>query len=244
MAGLDADKWRAVQDQIVRSYSAPEVVELYRQRMMAGLRRWEEAVLERAHPEVGSVLVIGCGSGREAFALESRGWKVKAVDITPALLDIARAEAARRGSGIEFQLTDGVRLPVDDAAVTAVTLWAQVLGNVPMRPGRVALMREVGRVLSGGGTVSFSVHDRERTLPEVSPEQVVALDEPEPGDLVLREKVGGVARLNHYFDHHEVEALCSASGLDGIRVWHTSDLGEAWGNVFVVAANRCRKEGA
>jgi ubiquinone/menaquinone biosynthesis C-methylase UbiE len=155
MAGLDADKWRAVQDQIVRSYSAPEVVEQYRQRMMAGLRRWEEAVLERVHPEVGSVLVIGCGSGREAFALESLGWKVKAVDSTPALLDIARTEAARRGSGIEFQLTGGVRLPFDDAAVTAVTLWAQVLGNVPTRPGRVALMREASRVLSGGGTGSL-----------------------------------------------------------------------------------------
>ncbi len=243
MADGYADKWRALQDEVVRSYSAPEVVEQYRQRMGAGLRRWEDAVLERAYPNVGSVLVVGCGTGREAFALESRGWKVKAVDVTPALLGIACAEAARRGSGIEFQLTDGVCLPLADAAVTAVTLWAQVLGNVPTRAARLALLQEARRVLSAGGTLSFSAHDRDRTLPELSPEQVVSLDEPEPGDLVLREKEGGVARLNHYFDHNEVEALCSAAGFEDIRVWHTSDLGEAWANVFVVAASKLRRAG-
>ena len=189
------------------------------------------------HSTVGSVLVIGCGTGREAFALESRGWKVKAVDVTPALLEIACAEAARRGSDIEFELTNGVRLPVDDDVVTAVTLWSQVLDNVPTRAARLVLMQEARRSLSAGGAISLSVHDRERTLPEVSPEQIVSVDAPEPGDLVLRdEREGGVARLNHYFDHDEVHNLCSTAGFQDVQVCHTSDLGEKWGNVFVVTA--------
>jgi SAM-dependent methyltransferase len=239
MAGVDDERWRALRDEVVRGYSAPGAVEHYRARMAAGLRRWEDAVLERAHPTVGSVLVIGCGTGREAFALESRGWKVKAVDVTPALLDIARAEAGRRGSGIEFELTNGLRLPIDDAAVTAVTLWSQVLGSVPTRRARLALMQEARRALCAGGAVSLSVHDRVRTMPEVSPGQIMSLDVPEPGDLVLRdEREGGAARLNHYFDHDEVHNLCSTAGFEDIQVWHTSDLGERWGNVFVAARKR------
>ena len=47
-----------------------------------------------------------------------------------------------------------------------------------------------------------------------------------------------MVRLNHYFDHDE--ALRSAAGFEGTRVWHTSELGEAWGNVFVVAAIKLR----
>jgi SAM-dependent methyltransferase len=238
MAGADTEHWRVLQDEIVRSYSAPEVVEQYRKRMAAGLRRWEDTILDRAHPTVGTVLVIGCGTGREAFALESRGWRVKAVDVTPALLDVARAEGGRRGSRIEFELTDGTRLPIDDDAVTAVTLWSQVLGNVPTRAGRLALMKEARRALSPGGSISFSAHDRDRTRPEISPEQIVSLDEPEVGDLVFRERQGGVARLNHYFDHDEVHTLCSGAGFEGTQIWHTSDLGEVWGNVFVVVASK------
>jgi len=61
MAGVDADKWRALRGEVVRSYSAPEAVEPFRQRMGAGLRRWEDAVLERADPNVGSILAVRTG---------------------------------------------------------------------------------------------------------------------------------------------------------------------------------------
>ncbi|MGE3449286.1 MAG: class I SAM-dependent methyltransferase [Microbacteriaceae bacterium] len=209
--------------------------------MTAGLRPWERALLESVHAQVGSVLVIGCGTGREAFALEGHGWTVTAIDVTPALLAIAREEATRRASSTRFELIDGARVPIADATVTAVTLWSQVLNNVPTRAGRLALLREAHRVLVPGGVVSFSVHDRDRTLPRLSPDQIVSVDEPEPGDLVLIEQEGGVRRLNHYFDDDEVQRLCSDAGFDVPRVWHSSDLGEAWDNLFVVAATKRNK---
>jgi ubiquinone/menaquinone biosynthesis C-methylase UbiE len=232
----DEEVWRELRDAVIRSYSAPDVVERYRERMTAGLRRWEEALLELVHTTPDTAMVVGCGTGRDAFALEERGWKVIAVDVTEALLEMARAEAASRRSAIQFERTDGTHLPVADSSVAAVTLWSQVLNNVPTRAGRVALMQEVRRALAPGAVVTFSVHDRSRTLPQLSSDQIVSLDEPEPGDLVLREREGGVTRLNHYFDEDEIRSLCTHAGLQVVQLWHSSDLGEAWNNLFIVAA--------
>jgi SAM-dependent methyltransferase len=230
--------WRRLQDELIQSYSAPEVVARYRDRMTAGLRQWETTLLDRVHGTPGSVLVVGCGTGREAFALEDRGWTVVGIDVTPALLDVAREEAARRSSSIDLRLGDGRRLPCDDGSVGAATLWSQVLNNVPTRAGRTELLREVTRTLEPGGAVSFSVHDRARTLPLLDAGQIVTVDEPEPGDLLLLEREGGVRRPNHYFDEPELRSLCADVGLDTPQLWHSSDLGEAFDNLFVVAATK------
>jgi SAM-dependent methyltransferase len=238
MSGDGEERRRVLQDNVVRSYSVPEVVDRYRQRAAADLRRWEEALLASVMPEPGTVLVVGCGSGREAFALEDRGWTVTAVDVTPALLEVALGEARARDSEVRFELVDGVDLPLQDDAVDAVTLWSQVLNNVPTRAGRAVLMREAHRVLTPGGVVSFSVHDRIRTMARVAPEMIVSVDDPEPGDLVLLEREGGVERLNHYFDKAEITTMCTEAGFSSLQIWHTSDLGEAWNNVFVAAARK------
>lgn len=93
----------------------PAVVERYRDRMDVGLRPWEEALLDGVHAGAANVLVIGCGTGREAFALVDRGVEVVAVDVTAALLELGRAVAASIGSSIRFVRTDGTTLPFEDS---------------------------------------------------------------------------------------------------------------------------------
>src|SRR4051812_15712866 len=117
--------------QVRASYETPAALKIYRQRVDNGLRIWEATIVERYFPPRGRVLTVGCGAGRETFALEQRGHDAVGVDISAALIDIARQLGAERGHRASFHLVDGASLPFDDAAFDAVTLWAQVLDNVP-----------------------------------------------------------------------------------------------------------------
>jgi len=114
-----------------------------------------------------------------------------------------------------------------------VTLWAQMLANVPSHAGRVALLREVRRVLRPGGLASYSVHDDARTRPGLDAGDVRSADTPERGDLVLHEPREGAVRYVHYFTRDELDRLAGDAGFASSTVHRTSDLGELWDNVFV-----------
>ncbi len=71
----------------------------------------------------GSVLELGVGSGRLAVPLAEAGWTVTGVDNDPAMLDRARARAARAGAAaagrLQLVLADMERLGVPGGAGTA-----------------------------------------------------------------------------------------------------------------------------
>ena len=219
--------------QVRDSYSTPAALDVYRRRVDSGLRIWEATVAERRFPAAARILTVGCGAGRETFALEQRGHDTVGVDISPPLLAIARELAAERHHRATFHVTDGAILPFDAAAFDVVTLWAQMLDNVPAHRGRVALLREVRRVLRNGGLATYSVHDDERTRPTLDPAAVLAADSPECGDLVLHERREDTVRYVHYFTRDELLRLGVDAGFSASIICHTSDLGEAWDNVFV-----------
>jgi SAM-dependent methyltransferase len=226
----DCDALRA---QVRDSYATAEALAVYRQRVDQGLRIWEATVVRQHFPAHGRVLTVGCGAGRETFALDRLGYETTGVDISRPLLEIAGELGPQRRHRGSFCLVDGETLPFGDGAFDVVTLWAQMLDNVPSRTGRIALMREVRRVLESDGLATCSVHDDERTRPQIDPADIVSADVPEPGDLVMHERREAATRYCHLFHREEVVDLAHAAGFTDARVVHTSDLGEAWGNVFV-----------
>ncbi len=218
------------------SYSSDQAIDKYLKRVKEGLRKWGKAVLDQLFLTEGRVLVVGCGAGREAFALEELGFDVIGVDITPALLAKAQELATVRHSAVEFFLVEGTELIFPPQTFNAVILWSQVLGNVPGKIGRRNLLRECSKVLKPGGILSLSVHDFKRTLPLISTDMIISDHQDiEEGDLVLRE-VENDERIQywHYFTQDEITQVCQEAGLEKIQVFHTSDLGVTWDNVFVV----------
>jgi ubiquinone/menaquinone biosynthesis C-methylase UbiE len=91
------------------------------------------------------VLVVGAGTGADLPHIPA-GCRVLATDLTPAMLDVARARAR---AGVGLALMDGQRLAVPSASFDAVVLHL-ILAVVP---DPVACLREAARALRPGGRV-------------------------------------------------------------------------------------------
>ena len=65
-------------------------------------------------PPYGSVLDLGCGTGRFSIDLARRGWQVTGVDVVPKALSIARERAREAGLEVRFIEGDVAKLPAMD----------------------------------------------------------------------------------------------------------------------------------
>lgn len=108
---------------------------------------WTYRALTRiAEPAAGrTVLDLCTGTGEVALRLARRGARVIGIDVTPDMLDKARAKASkRRDLDVDFRLGDARHLDLADRSVDAVTL-SLALHDMP-RAVRVEVLLEALRV--------------------------------------------------------------------------------------------------
>jgi SAM-dependent methyltransferase len=113
-------------------------------------------------PHGARVLVAGSGSGREVFALEELGYVVSGVDFSPRMIEVARAEARRRGSSASFAAADLRSHDEAVASLDAVVFTYDVYSFVPELRDREALLTRVCRWLRPGGAVFLSARRAKR----------------------------------------------------------------------------------
>ena len=218
-----------------RQYSSDADVARYHERAMKGFSKWEREIVQ-AHMNPTRVLNVGCGGGREAFALESLGYETVGIDIINEQVVSAKRTAKEIVSQAKFRLYDGNRFPFDPREFGAVTFWSQVLGNVPTSVLRHSLLLESHRVLQPHGVLSLSVHELNSSLTRMKETKRYSyriLNDGEPGDFMICTESGPECYW-HYFTRDEVSTLCTEAGFDHVTVQTTADLGESWDNVLVV----------
>ncbi|MFM7148357.1 MAG: class I SAM-dependent methyltransferase, partial [Gemmataceae bacterium] len=112
-------------------------------------------------PGPATMLDLGCGTGRLLLDLASKGWKGIGVDLSPAMLQVARDKAERSNSKVEFvqgNLAD-LHFLRDGIADHAACLFSTI-GMILGEGVRQDFLRHVFRVLQPGGRFIVHVHNR------------------------------------------------------------------------------------
>jgi SAM-dependent methyltransferase len=114
----------------------------------------------------GEVVVdLGCGGGVDVLLAAPKvgpTGKAVGIDMTPEMVERAKANAARAGvTNVEFRLATIDRLPLPDATADCV------ISNcvINLAPDKPAVFREMYRVLKPGGRVAVSDIALKRALP-------------------------------------------------------------------------------
>ena len=128
-----------------------------------------------AHIRPGEVVVdLGSGGGLDVFlASKMVGPTGRAIgiDMTPAMLDRARANAASGGyTNVEFYHSTIDQIPLPDASVDCV-ISNCVLNLAPDKP---AVFREIARILKPGGRLAVSDIALKQDLPPAVANSVAA----------------------------------------------------------------------
>ena len=117
----------------------------------AGKLRWARRVkMLISHLKPGmAVLELGCGTGTFTRELARSGAEVVAIDVSPELLEIARANCS--APNIQYQIQNAYELSYSQGAFDSV-VGSSVLHHLEIKEA----LRDIYRVLKPGGTIYFT----------------------------------------------------------------------------------------
>ncbi|GLV57937.1 hypothetical protein KDH_47720 [Dictyobacter sp. S3.2.2.5] len=133
-------------------FNASEQVEYYQREVKQGLTASEAWLLQSLPPQ-GKILDIGCGAGRASIEVARRGLDVVGVDVSPGLVDSARAAAVAAKVSAQFLcMEDGRTLPFSNSSFDAALAF-KVYCYLPSQASRLTYLAEVFRVLRPGASL-------------------------------------------------------------------------------------------
>ena len=127
-----------------------------------GLWDSEQYVFKKYLKTTDHILDLGCGTGRTTFPLFQLGYsKIIGVDLTPEMITTAQSLNTHFGTHILFQVGDATQLDFQDSTFDSIIFSFNGLMSIPSQILRDKALKEVYRVLKGGGYFIFTTHDRD-----------------------------------------------------------------------------------
>lgn len=138
------------------TYSSKKAVDFYTQTELQDA----EKLAFRFLKSPGSILDVGCGTGRTSIWLHNRGFSVTGIDISEPM--ISRARELR--PDIRFEVGDVLHLQFADSTFDYVLFSFNGLDLLYPEEQRLKALKEINRVLKPAGIFIFSSHNMERIV--------------------------------------------------------------------------------
>jgi SAM-dependent methyltransferase len=123
------------------------------ERIAESIAAMHETLVERLDPTAGERwLDVGCGTGAVAMLAAERGASVVGSDLSPALIETAKARARERGADVQFETGDCENLSYPDASFDVVVSSVGVI----FAPDHERVAAELARVCRPGGRVGIT----------------------------------------------------------------------------------------
>ena len=103
------------------------------------------------------VLDVGCGGGLLAEALARAGARVTAIDLAPAMIEVARLHAAESALAVDYRLIAAEEVAAAEPAAFDVVTCMEMLEHVP---DPAAMTATLARALRPGGALFVSTINR------------------------------------------------------------------------------------
>jgi SAM-dependent methyltransferase len=188
-----------------------------------GLDVWERRLYSELLRPADRILLIGCGSGRDLIPLVQLGHNVTALDPVPELVELARANLARRGlaAPVHAGFVETWDIP---EAYDVVLFSGACYSYVRPSARRVSTLRRIKAHLTNEGRVVINYmglvrQSRFATMLTRFSTRVSRADwRPEPGDCFSRDhRPQPILRCEHLFAQGEVAGECRSAGLRVVR---------------------------
>lgn len=114
-------------------------------------------IAERVALQGVRVADVGCGGGLLAEALARRNATVTAIDLAPAMIDVARLHAAGEGLAIDYRVQAAETLANESPASFPVVTCMEMLEHIPEPATTV---KTLARLVSPGGSLFVSTLNR------------------------------------------------------------------------------------
>lgn len=131
----------------------------------------DRLIRELAPPKGGTVIEIGCGTGRNLIAA-ARAWpdaRYFGIDISEAMLETARAKVAAAGLSDRITLAQGDATAFDAAALFGIDRFDRIFQSytLSMIPDWQGAIREAAGKLAPGGRLDIIDFGQQEKLPGV-----------------------------------------------------------------------------
>jgi ubiquinone/menaquinone biosynthesis C-methylase UbiE len=147
----ETERIRQIMDKLAPRYDRQ--MAFFEKILFGGGREW---VCSQAH---GEVLEIAVGTGRN-LPYYPAGVRLTGIELSPAMLDVAKARANQLGRDVDLRLGDAQALPFPDESFDTVVCTLSLCSIPNVRKA----VHEVRRVLRSGGHFLFLEHVRSPVL--------------------------------------------------------------------------------
>jgi len=116
----------------------------------------------RHHHTPRKILDLGCGTGNLTMPLARRGYELTGVDLSPEMIEVARAKADSMRENISFRVADVRNFDMSGISFDTVISGCDVLNYVLTEAELTSAFRAVHKALQPGGLWLFDLNSESK----------------------------------------------------------------------------------